>query len=41
MTGKAKEDGDLHLNTESSETTNDPKNVLVNLQKLFKTKWRN
>jgi hypothetical protein len=41
MTGKSNEDGDLCLNTESGDPTNDPKNVQVNLKKLFITKWRN
>jgi hypothetical protein len=41
MTGKSKEDGDFCLNTRSGDTINDPKNVQVNLQKLFITKRRN
>ena len=33
MTGKPKEDGDLLLNTESGDTTNDPKQCAVMLIK--------
>ena len=38
MTGKPKEDGDLLLNTESGETTNDPKQCADQFAKAFYTK---
>jgi hypothetical protein len=35
MTGKSKENGDLWLIKESDYTTNDPKKLQINLQKLL------
>jgi hypothetical protein len=35
MTGKLKEDGDLCLNTESDDTTNDPKKMFGSIFKSF------
>ena len=38
MKGKPKEDGDLLLNTESGDTTNDPKQCADHFAKAFYTK---
>ena len=38
MTGKPKEDGDLRLNTESGDTTNDPKQCADQFAKAFHAK---